>query len=200
MSPLSVKKASSARLPTTHGEFIATVYVDEKGHEHMALSQRDPAQAGAPVLVRLHSECLTGDVLGSRRCDCGEQLDMALQRIAKQGNGILLYLRQEGRGIGLANKIKAYELQDEGMDTVQANEHLGFPADARDYQVAADMLKLEGVDAVHLMTNNPRKVAALEGHGIQVIQRMEIIAPHEPERAGYLSTKVNKLGHMFTPK
>lgn len=199
MSHLSVKKASSARLPTSHGEFIATVYVDEEGREHMALSQRN-AQADVPMLVRLHSECLTGDVLGSRRCDCGEQLDMALQRIAEEGNGILLYLRQEGRGIGLANKIKAYELQDEGMDTVEANEHLGFPADARDYQIAADMLKLEGVEAVRLMTNNPRKVAALEELNIQVVQRIEIIAPHEPERSGYLSTKVNKLGHMFTPK
>lgn len=199
MSQLSVKQASSARLPTRHGDFIATVYVDEEGREHMALSQRDE-HASKPILVRLHSECLTGDVLGSKRCDCGEQLDMALQRIAQEGNGILLYLRQEGRGIGLANKIKAYELQDEGMDTVQANEHLGFPADARDYQVAADMLKLEGVESVRLMTNNPRKVAALEERKIKVVQRMEIIAPHEPERAGYLSTKVNKLGHMFTPK
>lgn len=195
----TVKKTSSARLPTIHGEFIATVYVDQQGREHMAVSQRD-AQASAPILVRLHSECLTGDVLGSTRCDCGEQLDMALQRIAKEGNGILLYLRQEGRGIGLANKIKAYELQDTGMDTVEANEHLGFPADARDYQTAAQMLKQEGVTAVRLMTNNPRKIAALEALDIQVVQRMEIIAPHEPERSDYLSTKMNKLGHLFTPK
>ncbi len=199
MTQYSVKKTSSARLPTRHGEFIATVYVDETGYEHMALSQRKENTDQA-MLVRLHSECLTGDVLGSRRCDCGEQLDMALGHIAAEGNGVLLYLRQEGRGIGLANKIKAYELQDEGMDTVEANEHLGFPADARDYQVAADMLKLEGIQSVRLMTNNPRKVAALEKFDIQVLQRLEIIAPHEPEREGYLSTKVNKLGHMFTPK
>lgn len=198
MSDYSVKKASSARLPTIHGEFTSTVYVDEKGHEHMALSKLNPDAITAP-LARLHSECLTGDVLGSRRCDCGEQLDMALQRIAAEGNGILLYLRQEGRGIGLANKIKAYELQDQGMDTVEANVHLGFPADARDYKIAADMLKLEGVTSVRLMTNNPRKVAALEEHDIEVVERMEIIAPHEPERAGYLSTKVSKLGHMFDP-
>ncbi len=199
MTQLSVKKASSARLPTKHGEFIATVYVDEQGSEHMAISQRH-AEAEAPPLVRLHSECLTGDVFGSRRCDCGEQLDMAMARIAESGNGILLYLRQEGRGIGLANKIKAYELQDEGMDTVEANVHLGFPADARDYKIAADMLTLEGVDSVILMTNNPRKVAALQTHGITVQQRLDIIAPHEPERANYLSTKANKLGHLLTPK
>ena len=199
MSDYSVKKSSSARLPTLHGEFTATVYVDEKGREHMAISKRDE-NAAEPPLARLHSECLTGDVLGSRRCDCGEQLDMAMERISKEGNGILLYLRQEGRGIGLANKIKAYELQDQGMDTVEANVHLGFPADARDYKIAADMLKLEGVDSVRLMTNNPRKVAALEEHGIGVDKRMEIVAPHEPERVGYLSTKANKLGHLFTPK
>lgn len=198
MSDFSVKKTSSARLPTLHGEFIATVYVDQQGREHMALSKRQ--DSAEPPLARLHSECLTGDVLGSRRCDCGEQLDMALERISAEGNGILLYLRQEGRGIGLANKIKAYELQDQGMDTVEANVHLGFPADARDYKIAADMLKQEGVEAVRLMTNNPRKVAALEEHGIDVSTRLEIIAPHEPERAGYLSTKVNKLGHLFDPK
>ena len=199
MTHFSVQKNSSARLPTRHGEFTATVYTDETGAEHVAISRYDAKSDKSP-LVRLHSECLTGDVLGSLRCDCGEQLDIALQRIAAEGHGVLLYLRQEGRGIGLANKIRAYELQDSGMDTVQANEHLGFPADARDYQVAADMLKLEGVGTVRLMTNNPRKVAALEEQGIAIDQRLEIIARHEPERVGYLSTKADKLGHLFGEK
>ncbi|MGM0562872.1 MAG: GTP cyclohydrolase II [Pseudomonadota bacterium] len=196
MNEYAVTKASSARLPTAHGEFVATVYVDEVGAEHMALSCYDKNTDKAP-LVRLHSECLTGDVFASRRCDCGEQLDIALSRIAAEGHGVLLYLRQEGRGIGLTNKLRAYELQDQGMDTVEANEHLGFPADARDYRVAADMLKLEGVKRVRVMTNNPRKVKALEEQGIEIEQRLEIIAAHEPEREGYLSTKADKLGHLF---
>jgi GTP cyclohydrolase II len=191
----TVTKTSAARLPTRYGEFLSTVYVDKQGREHMTISLHDDTTTEAP-LVRLHSECLTGDVFGSRRCDCGEQLDMALKRIAEKGHGVLLYLRQEGRGIGLANKIKAYELQDDGMDTVEANVHLGFPADARDYEIAADMLSIEGIKSVKLMTNNPKKIAALEEYGIEVEQRMEIIALHDEEREGYISTKVNKMGHM----
>lgn len=194
-STSQAKRSGSARLPTEYGEFQVTVYIDDQAREHMILKSLNPEADTAP-LVRLHSECLTGDVFGSLRCDCGDQLDMALKRIMEDGNGALLYLRQEGRGIGLGNKMHAYALQDQGMDTVEANEHLGFPADGRDFGIAVDMLKQEGIEQVRLMTNNPRKIAALENHGIKVT-RQKIIAPEEDERTHYITTKTNKLGHLF---
>lgn len=189
-----VKKISSARLPTEFGEFTISVYEDEQKREHVALSTGDHSRA---PLVRLHSECLTGDALGSTRCDCGDQLEQALVRIHEDGDGILLYLRQEGRGIGLGNKIKAYALQDTGLDTVEANHQLGFAADERTFDVAAQMLLAEGVKKIRLMTNNPKKIAELEAGGIEIIERCAIIAPHKHEREGYLNTKVIKMGHLL---
>lgn len=189
-------KISTSRMPTRYGEFAITVYEDEKGREHVVMRMHDET-AEKPPLIRLHSECLTGDVFGSNRCDCGEQLDMALKRIAQEGNGLLLYLRQEGRGIGLGNKIKAYKLQDGGMDTVEANLHLGFPADARDFSIAADMLAQENVKQVRLMTNNPRKMKVLKECGVDVVERCPVIAPEQAERVGYLATKAEKMGHLF---
>jgi len=185
----------SARLPTAFGEFRISVYTDQEGKEHLAVVMGDIA--GPPVLLRIHSECLTGDVFGSVRCDCGEQLQVALQYIALEGRGVLLYLRQEGRGIGLNNKILAYALQDQGMDTVEANLHLGLPVDARNYLNAAEILKDLGIVSVRLATNNPAKVKALESYGIQVVERVPHEIPHRPENRGYLKTKASKLGHLF---
>jgi GTP cyclohydrolase II len=168
----------------------------ESGKEHVALSMGE-LQGKADVLARLHSECLTGDALFSMRCDCGFQLNEALRRIADQGQGVLLYLRQEGRGIGLINKIKAYNLQDQGADTVEANEQLGFNADERSYEMAKDMLQFLGVQSVHLMTNNPRKVKALTDLGIAVTQRDAIQVGKNSHNDGYLATKASKLDHML---
>lgn len=191
----TITKISSSRLPTQFGDFDATVYRDAQGKEHMALTMGDLTD-GAP-LVRLHSECLTGDVLGSIRCDCGEQLQSALARIAEDGRGALLYLRQEGRGIGLGNKIKAYALQDEGLDTVEANHQLGFPADARDYGVAVAMLNDLNISSLRLLTNNPEKRDFLRTHGIHVVERIaHQVQPH-PENLDYLQTKVSKMGHVL---
>jgi len=187
----------SARLPTAFGEFTITVYRDGKGQEHLAVRMGD--LTGAPVLVRIHSECLTGDVFGSVRCDCGEQLQAALRHIAQEGRGLLLYLRQEGRGIGLNNKIRAYALQDQGMDTVEANLHLGFPADARCYSDAAAILKDQGVRSVRLVTNNPEKVKALETRGIVVAERVRYEIQPRQENYSYLQTKAAKLGHLLNP-
>lgn len=150
-----------------------------------------------PVLARVHSECLTGDALFSQRCDCGAQLEAALQAIAEEGRGILLYLRQEGRGIGLVNKIRAYSLQDDGADTVEANVRLGFPPDMRRYDICAPMLAYFGVTQLRLMTNNPRKVDALRDNGIEVVARVPIQVNRNPYNDGYLQTKANKLGHWF---
>ncbi len=190
-----VTSVYSARLPTIYGEFHMTVYHDGEGKEHVCLSLGDIP--GAPVLVRVHSECLTGDVFGSVRCDCREQLLFALESIAKEGRGILVYLRQEGRGIGLTNKIQAYALQDEGLDTVDANLHLGLPADGRNYLLAAAILRDQNVTQVRLLTNNPQKVLDLQAGSIEVVQRV----PHEiaprPENRHYLKTKADKLGHFF---
>ncbi len=152
---------------------------------------------GAPVLTRVHSECLTGDGLFSQRCDCGAQLETALRNIAAEGRGLLIYLRQEGRGIGLANKIRAYQLQDRGADTVEANERLGFPADLRLYDVCKPILEVLGANTLRLMTNNPRKVSALEQAGIVVEARIPLIAGHNASNRRYLATKKRKLGHMF---
>jgi 3,4-dihydroxy 2-butanone 4-phosphate synthase/GTP cyclohydrolase II len=154
--------------------------------------------AGAKeVLVRVHSECFTGDVLGSKRCDCGEQLRSALEHIAKEKRGVLLYMRQEGRGIGLLNKLKAYRLQDEGLDTVQANERLGFPADLRHYGVGAQILSDLGIRRIKLMTNNPKKIVGLEGYGLKVVERVPIQVKPGPHNRKYLNTKKNKMGHFL---
>ena len=191
----TVTRVCSARLPTTHAEFCMTVYHDQDGREHVCLGLGELTDE--PLMVRVHSECLTGDVFGSVRCDCRDQLQHALAAIAEEGRGILVYLRQEGRGIGLTNKVQAYVLQDGGLDTVDANLHLGLPADGRDYSVAAAILLDQGVKQVRLLTNNPRKVHGLEAGSIEVVERI----PHEimprPENQEYLKTKADKLGHLL---
>lgn len=188
---------AAAQLPTPFALFTMHGFVDEAtGQEHIALTLGDVAN-GEPVLARLHSECLTGDALFSQRCDCGPQLQAALQAIAEAGRGALLYLRQEGRGIGLLNKIRAYQLQDAGADTVEANEHLGFAADQRDYGMCAPMLRYLGIEAVRLMTNNPKKIGALDGSGIRVIERVPLYAGHNPHNQRYLTTKASKMDHML---
>ena len=198
MNALSTDLAvvTQTRLPTRHGDFIMTGFsAFADGQEHVALVRGDVRGKG-DVQVRLHSECLTGDVFGSRRCDCGPQLDLAMQRIAQAGTGAILYLRQEGRGIGLGNKLKAYALQDTGMDTVEANHALGWPDDARDFAPAVHMLRALGVYGVRLLTNNPRKVAALEAAGFAV-ERVPLMVCAGAENAQYLQTKARKLGHML---
>jgi GTP cyclohydrolase II len=169
----------------------------ETGKEHVAMVFGD-VSGDEPVLARIHSECLTGDALFSLRCDCGFQLQEALKRIAENGRGVLLYLRQEGRGIGLLNKIKAYHLQDQGADTVEANERLGFAADMRVYTMCQPMLEHLGIKSVALMTNNPRKVAALESYGVSVAERVPLQVGKNRHNEGYLATKMGKLGHMMT--
>ena len=187
----------SSRLPTRWGAFDIHGFEDPfKGKEHIALSMGS-CDSAQPLLIRIHSECLTGDALGSLRCDCGEQLQRAMQYISEVGRGAILYLRQEGRGIGLVNKIKAYHLQDQGADTVEANERLGFGADMRDYSICAPMLQHLGAEQVELMTNNPRKVKALIDLGIDVVQRVPLKTDSNPHNAAYLSTKAGKLGHLF---
>ena len=192
-----VRTVAEARLPLHVGEFRALVFEHEINKEqHVALikGEIDPEM---PILVRIHSSCLTGDVFGSFRCDCGDQLKRALRLIADEGHGVLLYLNQEGRGIGLANKIRAYMLQDDGLDTVQANEDLGFKADLRDYGTGAQILVRLGVRRMRLLTNNPRKVVALEGFGLQVVERVPIQVPPSKHNAQYLRTKYEKLGHFL---
>ena len=191
----AIYRSRSARLPTAFGEFAVTVYRDEGLREHLAVRMGD--LDGPPPPVRIHSECLTGDVFGSVRCDCGEQLQAALRYISEAGRGLLLYLRQEGRGIGLTNKIQAYSLQDQGMDTVEANLHLGFPADVRTYTQAAAMIKDQGVDHVRLLTNNPEKVQTLENFGIRVVERLPDRIPPRAENYAYLQTKASKMGHLL---
>lgn len=191
-----IKRMAEAIMPTKHGEFNMVGYVNTlNGEHHVALVKGDLA-AHSPVLVRVHSECLTGDAFGSLRCDCGEQLDKALADIETQGAGVLLYMRQEGRGIGLINKIKAYHLQDQGMDTVEANVALGFPEDMRDYGIGAQILYDLGVRDLKLMTNNPKKLAGLEGYGIKVVDRVPIQMNHNEKNAYYLQTKQIKMGHL----
>ena len=195
----SARETGQARLPTRWGTFRIHGFQADNGGEHVALVMGDPGAAEAP-LVRVHSECLTGDALFSQRCDCGPQLEAAMQRIGEAGEGVLVYLRQEGRGIGLLNKIRAYGVQDEaGADTVEANEVLGFAADARDYGVAASMLGALGVTAVRLMTNNPAKVEGLEAAGVGVIERLPLLAGRNPHNHAYLETKAAKFGHHFEP-
>ncbi len=194
---MTLKFVESAKLPTQWAEFVICGFEDEQtGKEHIALILGDIAD-GQPVDMRMHSECLTGDALFSMRCDCGPQLEAALKHIAEAGRGVLLYLRQEGRGIGLINKIRAYHLQDEGADTVEANEQLGFDADLREYSIAYDMLRHLHVKKLRLMTNNPRKVSALEELGLEVVERLPWKYGENPHNSHYLSTKAGKLGHMF---
>jgi GTP cyclohydrolase II len=193
----TVRLAASCRLPTEWGVFDLHGFEETpSGREHVALTLGDVSD-GAPVLARLHSECLTGDALSSLRCDCGPQLDTALAAIAAEGRGMLLYLRQEGRGIGLLNKIRAYRLQDEGADTVEANLRLGLAPDLRKYDIAAEMLVQLGVRSLRLMTNNPRKIEALEKAGITVVERVPLQIEPNPHNAGYLRTKRLRLGHLL---
>lgn len=194
---MAVRYIETCRLPTPFGVFDMHGFEEpDTGKEHVALTLGD-ISSGEPVLARTHSECLTGDALYSMRCDCGYQLEEALRSIAREGRGILMYLRQEGRGIGLLNKIRAYHLQDQGADTVEANERLGFAADLRDYSMCKDMLDHLGVSALRLMTNNPRKVKALESHGIHIAERMPLHVGRNPHNESYLNTKQSKLGHWL---
>jgi len=194
---VKVRFIETCRLPTPFAVFDMHGFEEvESGQEHVVLTLGD-INSGQPVLARTHSECLTGDALFSMRCDCGYQLEQAMQSIAKEGRGVLLYLRQEGRGIGLLNKIRAYQLQDQGADTVEANEKLGFAADLRDYTVCYDMLSHLGIKSLRLMTNNPRKVKALTAGGVDVVERIPIEVGRNPHNDSYLSTKASKLGHWL---
>jgi GTP cyclohydrolase II len=189
---------ASSKLPTPFGEFMLHGFEDsETGQEHVAITLGDVSHA-QPALCRVHSECLTGDALFSMRCDCGSQLKTALSKISENGTGIILYLRQEGRGIGLINKVRAYALQDQGADTVEANERLGFDADLRDYSICKGMFAHFQISKVQLMTNNPVKVTALTKLGIEIVDRLSIEAGHNDHNAKYLATKAGKLGHMFS--
>ena len=192
-----IERVAEARLPTRYGQFTAIAY---KSHvdtgEHIALTIGEWT-ADEPVMVRIHSECLTGDVFGSMRCDCGEQIDLALKQISEEGNGVFLYMRQEGRGIGLHNKIKAYSLQDQGLDTVEANETLGFEPDLRHYGVGAQILRDLGVRKLNLLTNNPKKVAGLSGFDLEIVDRIPVEAEVTDENRTYMKTKKVRMGHIL---
>ncbi|MCC7033742.1 MAG: GTP cyclohydrolase II [Acidobacteria bacterium] len=193
-----VRRVATARLPTEYGDFDIHVYESPRAAEtHVALVRGDLGD-GQNVLARVHSSCVTGDIFHSARCDCGPQLHAALRRIADEGRGVLIYLNQEGRGIGLANKIRAYALQDQGADTVEANERLGFPADLRDYRAALEMLRDLGVASVRLMSNNPRKLEGLTGEGFAVNERLPLEIMATAATQHYLKTKKDKLGHMLS--
>lgn len=193
-----VKREVEVRLPTDFGEFTAIAYtneVDQKEHVALVKGTINPEE---PILVRVHSECLTGDVFHSHRCDCGPQLASAMKQIDEHGSGVLLYMRQEGRGIGLINKLRAYKLQEQGMDTVEANLQLGFGADLRDYGIGAQILKDLGVEKIRLLTNNPRKIKGLEGYGLQVVERVALQMMENIDNTRYLRTKREKLGHLLS--
>ena len=193
-----IRRVAEASLPTKYGDFLAVAYKSAiDPDEHVALI-RGELDGDRPVLVRVHSECLTGDVFHSLRCDCGEQIDLAMKAIADESRGVFLYMRQEGRGIGLHNKIRAYALQDQGLDTVEANEALGFESDIRDYGIGAQILADLGVRNIRLLTNNPRKVIGLEGYGLQVVETVPIVCKPNPRNRRYLETKREKMGHLLT--
>lgn len=192
-----VERVVETKMPTRYGDFKMVGFINKLNGEHHVALVKGEINEKNEVLTRVHSECLTGDALGSKRCDCGEQYDAAMKRIAEEGCGILLYMRQEGRGIGLINKLKAYSIQDKGFDTVEANEMLGFPADMRSYDVAAAILKDLGVSKVNLMTNNPRKIDGLESYGIEIVNRVPIKMNYNEKNEFYLQTKKEKLGHML---
>lgn len=192
-----IEKVAEARLPTRHGKFKAIAYksfVDQGEHIALSMGEWEPDE---PVLVRIHSECLTGDVFGSIRCDCGEQIELALNIIAKEGTGVFLYMRQEGRGIGLHNKIKAYSLQDTGLDTIEANQTLGFEPDLRHYGVGAQILQDLGISRLRLLTNNPRKVAGLSGFDLEIVDRVPVEASVNDENRRYMTTKKARMGHIL---
>ncbi len=194
---VQVQRVAEAKMPTAYGDFNIIAYENKHDDKtHLALYKGDIA-SGEPVLTRVHSECLTGDALASLRCDCGNQLAAAMQMIEKEGRGLILYMRQEGRGIGLANKIKAYQLQDQGLDTVEANIKLGFGADMRDYGIGAQILVDLGVKDLKLLTNNPKKIVGLEGYGINIKERLSIQVGEGENNASYLNTKKEKLGHIL---
>jgi len=192
-----IRKAADAKMPTVYGDFRIVAFENSISKEHHVALVKGDVTTDEPVLVRVHSECLTGDAFHSLRCDCGEQLDAALKKIAEEGRGILLYMRQEGRGIGLVNKIRAYELQDQGKDTVEANVLLGFPPDLRDYGIGAQILCDLGVKKIKLLTNNPKKLVGLKGYGLEVVERIPLQIEGNEVNSFYLKTKKEKMGHLF---
>ena len=192
-----IHRVAEAKLPTTYGYFVAIAYKSQVDSNHHVALVRGDVNTDDPVLVRVHSECLTGDVFASVRCDCGDQLRYSIQMVANEGRGVIVYMRQEGRGIGLHNKLKAYELQDGGLDTVEANEALGFEPDLRNYGIGAQILKDLGIKKLKLLTNNPRKIVGLDGYDLQVVERVPIVIAPNPNNLAYLTTKRTKMGHLI---
>jgi len=192
-----VERLETVRMPTDYGEFSLHLFRSRIDDQHHLALVKGEVSGKKPVLVRVHSECLTGDVFGSRRCDCGPQLHAAMERIDKEGSGVILYMRQEGRGIGLPAKLHAYRLQEQGLDTVEANLKLGFPMDLRDYGVGAQMLSELGVNKIRLLTNNPKKVVGLQGHGLEIVEQLPIRVSPNPHNARYLKTKKDRMGHLL---